>query len=78
MKLVEKRKKKIQTENRENESGVIYSSKCRGISLNLVTTRLDGVLALKKKKKFVFAKCIPFISKTYRYQRHLFSGKLVT
>lgn len=50
MKLVEKRKKKIQTENRENESGVIYSSKCRGISLNLVTTRLDGVLALKKKK----------------------------
>lgn len=63
MKLVEKRKKKIQTENRENESGVIYSSKCRGISLNLVTTRLDGVLALKKKKKLSLLSVSPLFQR---------------
>lgn len=63
MKLVEKRKKKIQTENRENESGVIYSSKCRGISLNLVTTRLDGVLALKKKKNLSLLSVSPLFQR---------------
>lgn len=63
MKLVEKRKKKIQTENRENESGVIYSSKCRGSSLNLVTTRLDGVLALKKKKNLSLLSVSPLFQR---------------